>query len=125
MDFVKLAATVNRLINKNGRTVGIQKLSAAAADADKPWKGPGTPTVETQVDCKGVFVPASGTDLGKELVSEELLARVDQVVLVGPNATPLEPFTAVLDDGVRWRIEWVQVLKPADVILLYVFGVCR
>jgi hypothetical protein len=125
MDFVKLAATVVRLIDKNGRTVTFQALVATAADASKPWEGPASPAVATTVNAKGVFVPASGEELGRALVSEELLARVDEVALVAPNATDLEPFNVILDGGVRWRVEWVKTLKPADQVLLYVFGVCR
>lgn len=126
MDYVKLAATVVRLIAKNGRTVTLHKLSGAANDPAKPWKGPGTPTLQgAGVEVKGVFVPATGDALGREFISEELLARASEVLLVAPNATDLEPFNVLLDNLIRWRVEWCYTLKPADTVMLYAFGVCR
>lgn len=125
MDYVKLAATVTRLINKNGRSTVLQKMESEPADPDKPWKGAGTPTVATEVSAKGVFVPPTGDALGGEFISTELLSRASEVLLVGPNVTDLTEFNAVVDNAVRWRIEWCYTLRPADSILLYAFGVKR
>lgn len=126
MDYVKAAATVVRLINANGRTTVLQRLSAEPADPGKPWKGAGEPSVEQSVTAKGVFVPPFNNEsLGQDFIRDELLARADEVFMVGPNAVDLTTFTSVLDGGLRWNIEWCQVLKPADVLLLYAFGVRR
>lgn len=124
MDYVKLAGTAQRLIDKTGRLVQVQRLDKTPADGDKPWKGAGTPTVAQEKELKATFVPASG-GLGRDLVDEELLKRVEQVALVAPTDVNLEDFNLFVDGGSKWRVEWVQVLKPADLVLLYIFGVKR
>lgn len=121
--FVELA---DELIEDSGRELIFQRLSSTAADASKPWQGAATPTVvETVSAVPGVFVPASGSGLGRNLVSDELLKKVDQVVLVAGRAEDLEDFDLVVDADVKWRIEWAQVLRPGDLVVLYFFGVCR
>lgn len=124
MDYVKLAATAQRLIAKTGRTVTLQRLSSEPGDPDKPWKGPGQPEVVQEKELKATFVPPSA-GLGRNLVDEELLKRSDQVALVAPSDINLEVFNLILDSGVKWRIEWMQTLMPAEQVLLYVFGVKR
>ncbi len=124
MDYVKLAATAQRLIDKTGRVVKLQRLSSEPADPDKPWKGPGQPEVAQEKELKATFVPAGG-GLGRDLVDEELLKRVEQVALIAPSDVDLEVFNLVLDGGSKWKVEWIQTLKPAEQVLLYVFGVKR
>ncbi len=125
MDYVKIAATVTRLINKNGRTTYLQKLSSTAADAGKPWRGPGTPTIEIQLTVKGVFVPPSGEALGGMHVTDDMLKEASEILLLGPNDQDLTTFHMVLDNGIRWAIQWVATLRPADDVLLYAVGVKR
>lgn len=126
-DYVKLAATATRLIKANGRLITLQKLSATPADATKPWNGPAAPTVAVQVTNVGaVFVPPGGSGLGRSVVDDELIKRCDQIALVAPVEEGLETMSRILDtDGQTWKIEWVQVLKPAAKTLLYVIGVKR
>lgn len=125
IDYTELAALAQELILESGRTVKVQKLSSAAADATKPWLGAGAQTVTTERSLPAVFVPASGGGLGRELVDEELLKRVQQVALIAPTDIDLESFNCIEDNGSKWRVEFVQVLRPANVTLLYVFGVMR
>lgn len=121
-EFVTLAQT---LIAENGRLVKVQKLASAASDPAKPWKGPGAPTVTTERELPAVFVPASGSGLGRDIVKEELLDRVEQVALVAPTDIGLADFNIILDDGSRWNIDWAQELRPGPLTVLYVFGVKR
>lgn len=123
-DHSKFVALANRLIEKHGRLVTLQKLSAGPADAAKPWLGAGVPTVAESIDLLAVFVPAAGSDLGKYISDESLLKRVNQVALVQPAQEGLELFEQMLD-GSLFKIEWVQVLKPADQTVLYFMGVNR
>lgn len=127
MDFNRAVALAQRLINKNGRTVDLLKLDATAADADKPWKGAGTPTTADTYTGKGVFLPVSSLqELGKYLVDEELLKKCDQVAMMAGGAgKDLTTFHQFVDGSVKWRIEWARELKPADITVLYAFGVCR
>lgn len=126
MDYVKLAKTVIRLINENGRAIQVQKLSAVAADPDKPWEGPGVPTIAKSLDVIGVFVPPSGSDFGIKFVSSELLSRVSEVLLLGPHPTEdLTSINQIVDEGLTFGVSWVVMLKPAGVVMLYAVGVSR
>ena len=120
-EFVELAI---ELINEEGRAIVLQKL-VGSTDPTKPWNGSGTPTVAQSANSKAVFLPASGSDLGSVVTSPELLAQVTQVALVPPQTMDLQTMNTVVDGGVVWKINWVQVLKPADQICLYVFGLKR
>lgn len=121
-DFVALA---QRLIAAKGRSCSLVKMAAAAADPAKPWNGPGTPTEKERVDVVACFVPPSGADLGRSFISEEQLKRCDQVALIAPGEQDYATFGVLADEAVRWKVEWVQVLKPGPLVLLYAFGVKR
>lgn len=125
MDFSAIALTVARLIKANGRDIYLQRLDGAAADYDKPWRGAGTPTLANSVPVRGSFIPATGDALGTSFVPIDLLARCDEVLIVAAGETDFTDFQVVLDHGLRWKIEWTHVLQPADVRLLYAFGVRR
>lgn len=120
-------ALAQRLITKNGRSATLQRLSATAVDSNKPWKGPGTPTVAQSQVVDAVFLPANGgIDLGSLGIDKELLKRVEQVCMVaGIRGTDLGTFTVVLDGAVRYKIDWYRELKPSDSAVLYVLGVSR
>jgi len=127
LDYDEFTTLALELIRDTGREITIEKLLAAPQDEDKPWRGVGTDgqTVEASVDTFGTFVPPSGTDLGQIVTDKELLKRVEQVVLVPGNEEPIELYTSILDGGSRWKIDWAQVLKPGDTIVLYAFGIKR
>lgn len=125
-DYAALAIKVRALIVKFGTSVTLEKLDATPADSNMPWKGPSSPAVALSQAASGVRVPPSGNELGRLISSPELLAKVDDVYLVEPvEGVDLEQFNTVLAFGKRMRVEWVQTLKPADVPMLYAFGVCR
>lgn len=124
-DYTEFVQLAQELIAENGRNVSLQKLDATATDASKPWKGPGVPTVLVERALPAVFVLASGSGLGRNIVKDELLDRVEQVALVPPTDVSVEDFHVILDDGVRWNIDWAQALRPGQMVVLYVFGVKR
>lgn len=126
MDYARAVALAQRLINKNGRTITIDRLSAVALDVNKPWKGPGAPTVAATVSPKAVFLPhASLSDLGLFAPDDELLKRAEQVALLAADGT--NDFTTFhrITDTTMYRIDWVRALKPGDTVILYAIGVCR
>jgi hypothetical protein len=126
MDYPKLAATALRLIAATGRVVTFERLVSEPADPSKPWRGAQEQGVDATLSQAATFVPPTGAGLGKETVTPEMLARVQQVCLVGPNATfDLNRTTAIVDGGVKWMVDWVYELKPADVSLLFAIGVKR
>lgn len=130
-DFVKLAATAARLVSSSGRSVTLERFNQTSADSAKPWSGPTDPraTVDATVTTKAAFVePASVARFGIVTVDEDLLKRSDQVMLVAPGSTitaDLATFNEVVDGSVRWKIEIVRTLKPADTVMLYMIGVKR
>lgn len=119
MNEAKFVALANKLIKKNGRTATIKKLKPSQG-----WKEPVEDfDVTLDRNLPMCFVPASSGGLGNDLVTEDLLARVSQVALVAPTDIDLKLHNVVIDGGVSWKIEWVQTLRPANEILLYVIGV--
>lgn len=126
MDYARAVQLAARLILKNGRQTTLQRLSATASNPAQPWKGPGSPTVAETFQTAAVFLPHTGeVDLGKYLVDDELLKRCEQVALIAGGSVDLTTFTRFLDGSQIWKIEWVRELKPADITVLYAFGVNR
>lgn len=60
-------------------------------------------------------------------ISEQLLSRVEQVALVAADNSGFDyaAATSALDSGVRWRVDWVQTLRPGGTTLLYAMGMKR
>jgi hypothetical protein len=127
MDYAELLATAQELIADAGRVVTFERLAAGAPSAAQPWKGAGTPTVEASAQAAAVFVPVSGHDLGGLAVSKELLARCEEVCMTAPagDGFDMQRCTSIADGGTRWRVTWVQTLKPGDTVVLYALGVAR
>lgn len=125
-DYSKFVLLAQEKIGDTGRAIKVQKLSATPADAAKPWKGPASPTVATEVDTVGTFLEIfSFLKLGLEVIDENLLKRVDQVVLIPQVSTDIKEYDTIVDGSVTWKIDWVRLLKPGDTILLYWVGVKR
>lgn len=126
MNYAALVATVRRLIDGTGRVVTFETLSGTPADAARPWRGPAAPTVASSAQQRATFVPAAGTDFGKDWMKDDLLQRCQQVCLTYPaTGYDINDCTSIADGGLRWRVDWVQVLKPADTELLFAVGVSR
>jgi len=124
-DWSTLIATVRRLLDRNGRSVTIQQLSAVPTDSERPWRGATTPTVAVTRTLKACFVPPTADEFGRSIASEDMLASVEQVALIEPSDIELEKFDTILDGGSRYAIKWSWTLKPGSTILLYAFGVIR
>lgn len=128
VDFTKLAATAQRLLGANGRSVTFIRHSQSLADAGKPWQGPtsarGTPD-ETSVQ-NAVFVqPSSASQLGIASEQSDLVMKSDQIMIVAPGTVDLTIFQEVLDDGVYWKITGIEVLRPGATTVLAFVGVAR
>lgn len=122
-EFVELA---NELLTEAGRVVVMQKLAAKGTDSTKPWNTSSINVIDEVTDIPAAFFPASGSDLGLKVITEEMLKRCEQVALVAPIQEGLELMTRMIDsDNSVWKLEWVQVLKPAEQTILYVIGVKR
>jgi hypothetical protein len=126
MDYARAVALAQRLINKNGRTITVERLSSTPTDANKPWKGPSAPTVAGSAQPKGVFLPvSSASELGLFAPDDELLKRIEQLVLIAADGVNAFDTFHRISDGVLYRIDWVRVLKPGDTVILYAMGIKR
>lgn len=130
VDYVRLSATANRLIEKNGRSIQFVRLNESPADPDKPWNGPAAGG-EGNLDLFGVFVPPNTvrqfglSALGEGTEFQDLLTMSEQVIITAQAENDLRLYTEVVDRSQRWGIIGLQVLRPADVTLLAFVGVRR
>lgn len=123
VDFVKLAKTAKRLIEENGRTITVQKQGPA--DVTQPWREATTPTLTT-VTGKAAFVDTGS--LGAFWVNADNVKRSEKVALFAANndgGNSLEDFDQIVDGSTTWKIDRTEVLQPADIRLIYMFGVSR
>lgn len=124
-DHTKFAALAVKLIAKHGRQITLQKLQGGAVDPAKPWAGNTVPTVSEARVVTAVFVPSTGEELGKEIVSDDLLKLSEQVALIAPGQTSYEGFHTIVDGAQTFKIVYIKVLKPGDQVLLYAIGVTK
>ena len=131
-DYAKLAQTANRLVTESGRTIQLVKSPTQLADDDEPWNGP--PSViegEVSVTVPAVqLLPAAVRIFGLAALGEStefrgLVTYSELVYVIFQGEQPLQDFTTVIDNGVRYQIQATQSLKPADTTLLGFIGVRR
>lgn len=136
VNYVKLAATAQRLIEANGRDVTLYKKELTPAAAAKPWRGVPASTApeSTMGPIKIAFVPVGGSGLGyllqdengqvsKEITQEGLMAA-DSITALSPPPTELDPklYSTVVDGSRAFRIVKIGELKPGDTSLIFVVG---
>lgn len=118
VDFTRLAATATRLIAADGRDMTIVKESRDPADPSKPWRGN---------DEGGVIErPVTGavTRYCEKEIDGEAIKIGDCKIWIGVEAGyALETFDYIDDGDVRWSIQDVKVIKPADTVVAYRFQV--
>jgi hypothetical protein len=125
VDFARMAAVAQRLIEANGRTVTIVKHGKNPQDTDQPWRGSSEYPVAT-VTGSAAFVAAS--DLGHRVRDDQNVKRADKVALfaaVNDGGHALEEFDVIEDGESVWHIVGAQVLQPGSTRLLYLFEVQR
>jgi hypothetical protein len=125
MDFAAAVTLAQTLIDANGRDIVLSQLSGTPVDIDAPWEGAGTPTVAASSNAKACFLPATGSELGKLIGDASLLKRVEQVALLAGGGDNYESYHQITDDSMVWKIDWIRVLKPSTVTVLYAIGVKR
>lgn len=125
INYTSILATAQRLINANGRTVSVIRLSRALDDAGKPWRGTANPrtTPDATQSLKGVFVSAgSATDLGFLTEVPETIALEHKFMITAAvTGVELEDYDEVVDDSKYYKIVRCQKLQPGDTALLYFF----
>lgn len=151
MDFVKLQATVLRLINSNGRDLTLVKQDNVPTNPLKPYEGSSDPSGPSAVKktMKGIFVPPTAINqfglsaLGKGSKTIDLFINSEQIIIV-PFIEPeqyyeegyieegyilgsfeISEFQEVIDGVKTWGINATQILQPGDTPLLGYIGVSR
>lgn len=125
-DHQKFADFALRMLKKHGRLVTFQKLSSATLTPTTPWKGNNSQIVTDTVEVWSCFVPAQGLKLGIDFFDEELLKTFTQVCMTSQSTMDLSKMTRILDtDKSYWKIQAGQISKPADTVIMYVFGLTR
>jgi hypothetical protein len=126
-DHSKFLALSRKLISREGRSVTFAKFGSEPSDPERPWKGAGSPPpFENEVDCIAVFLP-DGAGFGKMIEDNELFKASEQMLLVAPPVTgeDLSLYPVLVDGDVRWKVNVVKELKPADLTVLFAMGVSR
>jgi hypothetical protein len=133
-NYVKLLATANRLIAKNGRDVVLKRFPRVPVDNTKPWRGPIEATEEfpdVTLSIRGVFVPPNTvrefglTSLGEGSLMEDMIKTSHQIVIIPGQSTDIRDFNILTDRDQDWGIKAMQVLRPGDIALLAFIGVAR
>lgn len=130
VDYNRLAQTAARLIKNNGRSITFIKLNETPADSNRPWKGPASGG-EVTLALNGVFVPPNIVRqfglmaLGEGTEFSDLVTFSEQIIITAQGENNLREYTSVLDNGDRWGIIGLQVLKPGLKTILAFVGVRR
>jgi len=125
MDYAELATLAQELIDDAGRDVTIVRFKQSANDSAKPWQGPGSPTTVPNATATVKAVMAA-QGLGFKGMDQDLMKKAEQFCLVGPTAGfDLATANAVIDGSTHWRVLFIEMLKPADTVLLYIMGLGR
>ncbi len=127
VNYSKLATTAQRLIESNGKVVTLVQINTTPADVAKPWRGSADPrSIPTALlEVNAVLVSPSGNGLGLNIEISDFLKRCKKVAIVSSTAD-LSIYNELVEaDNTQWKIEGIEVLKPANTILLYYLGLSR
>ncbi len=113
VDYVRLAATAERLISKNGGPVTIRKLARADEDPDKPWRGPGTDVGLVAGSIADYDADAGVTADAQDRVSQwdDQSGAARHVVQTTDASKPLDGSGEITFDGVD---DWLENLSMPD-----------
>lgn len=116
--YVKLRATAQRLIQKNGRTITYRQKGGTLVDVTKPWLGT---TGDTTLTPKAAFIDYEQSDVRGQLVQagdKQVLIAADDL----PGITPGNQ-DSIEDGSIRWGIVSVNAIDPSDAPIVYEFHV--
>lgn len=122
VNYDRLRALAERLIEENGRVFIIRKLDSTPDDAGKPWRGNSEPreTPDDEITCKGVMMDTiSSRYLGLLTKRQDDSSFSNEKVLIvaatSSEDKEVELYDEVVDeDGELWSIEDGNVLQPGS-----------
>jgi len=125
-DHTRALRTAQRLIAANARPIRLQRAGGGEAVPGKPLHGPAP--APAPVDALGCFVqPSSLQALGYGVVVSGVFKNCSQIALVAADGVNDHTEAKLLydSDGSVWKVEHVELLKPAEVAIMYFIGVRR
>jgi hypothetical protein len=127
LNYTQLRRTAERLIEENGRDIQlIRKDQGNPVDPAMPWRA-STDAAEISITVTGVLIPFEA-----ESGTGTIVRRQEQMALIAaksvddekPSNTNIEDYDELLDDdGTRYRIEDVDLIKPGSQRILYMLRV--
>lgn len=122
VDYTSLAATAKRLIEKNGRTVTITKMSQTPADPAKPHRAR-NPAADTSVTPTAVVVPFEREQVdGSNVMVDDKMVLVAQESVSGVD---LQSFDRLTDGSDEYDIVKVKKVNPGPTSVVYMIQVRR
>ena len=123
LNYTRMAATAERLIEENGRSLTLVKSGEVLEVPAEPW-GPDTTTDEITITVIGAIV-----DFENEAQDGTLIMRGDKRCLIAHDSvvdaagssdpTDIEKFDRLTDGGVDWKIVEVTTWQPGDTRIFY------
>ena len=129
VDYVKLAATAERLVRENGRPISFVRKAGGPIDPSRPWKG--SVDSEDILELNGVFVTPNQvrifglSALGEGTEFIDMVSFSEQIIITCPGENDLRLYQTVRDGTINWNVVAYQVLRPANLNLLAFVGTRR
>ena len=129
VDLAPILTAARILVKENGREVTFIAHNTTLNDNTQPWEGPAdarsAPSKTAKLDAV-FFNPGERDRLGKTFISEDLVNRSEQILMVLPTAAVnVQDFQEVIDGGVYFKITGIEVFKPGKIVALAYVGISR
>jgi len=130
INYIKLAATAQKLVIQNGRSITLIRNNETPIDPARPWNG-SEPTPDTELIVPAVQLMPNAvrvfglSALGDASILDGLISLSEYVYVVFAGENDLHQYSRVLDEGVYYSIQATQSLRPATTTLVGYIGVRR
>jgi len=118
LDYNRLAAMAQRLIDANGRSITLRKFSRLPLDPDRAYLGsnPAGADFET-LAVEGVLVDYTE----RELLADEGKRGAQRLLIAALDTDPsvIQTFDQAVIDGAVWKLLSITVYKPGAKVLCY------
>ncbi len=128
-DYTITAATALRLIQDKGREITFLKFDDTPDDVAKPWaKNSDLRTGAASISTKLFAVSVHPTDinvLGVRIRDDDLMKQLREILIIAPGTFQgdLKEYQELDDGDRRFRITFMEQLKPANTTVLWYAGV--
>lgn len=128
-DYTITAATALRLIKDKGREITFLKFDDTPDNVAKPWaKNSDLRTGPASVSTKLFATSIHPTDinvLGVRIRDNDLMKQLREILIIAPGTFQgdLKEYQELDDGDRRFRITFMEQLKPANVTVLWYAGV--